>query len=41
VLADPRYREAAERIAAAIAEETADDRAVQEIEALIAARVPA
>jgi MGT family glycosyltransferase len=44
VLAEPGYCEAARRIAAAIAEETADDRAVQEIEALIserAARVPA
>ena len=36
VLAEPGYRAAAERIAAAIAEETAHDRAVAEIEALIA-----
>ena len=41
VLADPRYREAARRIAAAIAEETAEDRAVAEIESLISERVPA
>lgn len=35
VLRDPGYRIAAERIAAAIAEETASDRAVEEIEALL------
>jgi UDP:flavonoid glycosyltransferase YjiC (YdhE family) len=40
VLAEPGYREAAERIAAAIATETAHDRAVEEIEALIAERAP-
>jgi MGT family glycosyltransferase len=36
VLDEPEYRRAAERIAAAIAEETATDRAVEEIEALAA-----
>ena len=41
VLAEPSYREAAQRIAAAIAEETAEDRAVAEIESLLAARTPA
>jgi MGT family glycosyltransferase len=35
VLGEPRYRRAAERIGAAIAEETASDRAVDEIELLI------
>jgi MGT family glycosyltransferase len=35
VLEEPRYREAADRIAAVISEELADDRAVAEIEALI------
>ncbi|MDQ4069647.1 MAG: UDP-glycosyltransferase family protein, partial [Actinomycetota bacterium] len=35
VLDDPSYREAARRIAVAIAEETAEDRAVAEIEALV------
>jgi hypothetical protein len=35
VLDEPGYREAAERIAAVIADETATDRAVVEIEALI------
>jgi MGT family glycosyltransferase len=40
VLGNPRYREAAERIAAVIAEETASDRAVEEIEALLADRAP-
>ncbi len=34
VLSEPAYRDGAERIAAAIAEETASDRAVEEIEAL-------
>ena len=38
VLDDPGYREAARRIAGAIAEETAEDRAVAEIEALVAER---
>ena len=37
VLADDSYRAAAERIAAAIAEETASDIAVEEIEAVLAA----
>ena len=37
VLADDSYRDAAERIAAAIAEETASDMAVEEIEAVLAA----
>ena len=37
VLADDSYRDAAERIAAAIAEETASDMAVAEIEAVLAA----
>jgi UDP:flavonoid glycosyltransferase YjiC (YdhE family) len=37
VLADGSYRHAAERIAAAIAEETATDLAVAEIEAVLAA----
>jgi MGT family glycosyltransferase len=41
VLAGPGYRDAAERIAAVIAEETAEDRAVGEIEALVSARAPA
>jgi MGT family glycosyltransferase len=44
VLGDPAYRERAERIAAVIAQETAHDGAVEEIESLIsdrAARVPA
>ena len=36
VLADGSYRRAAERIAAAIAEETATDLAVAEIEAVVA-----
>jgi UDP:flavonoid glycosyltransferase YjiC (YdhE family) len=36
VLDQPGYRRAAERIASAIAEETAKDRAVEEIEALTA-----
>lgn len=36
VLGEPSYREAAERIAGAIAEETASDRAVEEIEAVLA-----
>jgi UDP:flavonoid glycosyltransferase YjiC (YdhE family) len=36
VLRDPDYREAASRLAKAIAEETAEDRAVQEIELLLA-----
>jgi MGT family glycosyltransferase len=36
VLGNPSYREAAERIARAIAEETATDRAVEEIEAVLA-----
>jgi MGT family glycosyltransferase len=40
VLAEPGYREAADRIAAGIAVETAHDRAVEEIEALIAERAP-
>jgi MGT family glycosyltransferase len=39
VLNDPGYRRAAERIAAVIAEETATDRAVEEIEALVETRV--
>ena len=39
VLGEPRYREAAERIAAAIADETSTDRAVEEIETLIDQRV--
>jgi MGT family glycosyltransferase len=38
VLDEPGYRQAAERIAAVIAEETADDRVVAEIDALIADR---
>jgi UDP:flavonoid glycosyltransferase YjiC (YdhE family) len=37
VLADDSYRRAAERIAAAIAEETATDLAVAEIEAVLSA----
>jgi UDP:flavonoid glycosyltransferase YjiC (YdhE family) len=37
VRGEASYREAAERIAATIAEETATDRAVQEIEAVLAA----
>ncbi len=41
VLDQPGYRDAAQRIAAAIAEETAEDRAVEEIEALASARAPA
>ncbi|MFC6287757.1 glycosyltransferase [Nocardioides sp. GCM10027113] len=41
VLDDPAYRAAAGRLAAAIAEETATDRAVAEIEALVGATVPA
>jgi MGT family glycosyltransferase len=39
VLEEPNYRRSAERIASAIAEETATDSAVEEIEALIAGRV--
>ena len=39
VLREPAYREAAERIAVAIAEETAQDRAVEEIEQLIESSV--
>jgi MGT family glycosyltransferase len=35
VLSEPRYRQAAQRIANVIAEETATDRAVEEIEALL------
>ncbi len=38
VLDDPSYREAARRIAGAIAEETADDRVVAEVESLVAER---
>jgi MGT family glycosyltransferase len=41
VLGEPRYREAARRIAAAIAVETADDLAVAEIESLLCAWTPA
>jgi MGT family glycosyltransferase len=41
VLTDSGYREAAERIAAVIAEETAQDRAVAEIEALVESSVAA
>jgi MGT family glycosyltransferase len=41
VIAEPSYRDAAERIAAAIAEETSEDRAALEIESLLAARAPA
>ena len=41
VLGEPGYREGAERIAAAIADETAEDRAVREIESLISAPAPA
>ena len=37
VLADESYRDAAQRIAGAIAEETAGDLAVEEIEAVLAA----
>jgi hypothetical protein len=37
-LADESYRDAAQRIAGAIAEETAGDLAVEEIEAVLAAR---
>lgn len=37
VLKNPAYRAAAQRLAAAIADETADDRAVEEIEAVVAA----
>jgi UDP:flavonoid glycosyltransferase YjiC (YdhE family) len=37
VLDDPGYRRAAGRIAQAIAEETATDRAIEEIEAVIGA----
>ena len=40
VLAEPHYRLAAERIASVIAEETASDRAVAEIELLVDARAP-
>jgi UDP:flavonoid glycosyltransferase YjiC (YdhE family) len=40
VLGDPSYRAAAGRIAEAIAQETASDRAVEAIESLIAARAP-
>lgn len=36
ILGDPSYRQAAARIAAAISEETATDRAVEEIEAVLA-----
>ena len=39
VLGEPGYSEAAQRIAVAIAEETAHDRAVEEIESLLEARV--
>ena len=41
VLTEPAYRRAAEGIAAAIAAETASDRAIEEIESLLAARTPA
>ena len=41
VLAEPSYRDAAERIAAAIAVETSEDRAALEIESLLAALAPA
>jgi UDP:flavonoid glycosyltransferase YjiC (YdhE family) len=38
VLGDASYREAAQRIATTISEETVTDRAVEEIEAVIASR---
>jgi UDP:flavonoid glycosyltransferase YjiC (YdhE family) len=38
VLNEPAYREAAQRIADAIAEETSSDKAVEEIEALVDSR---
>lgn len=41
VLSEPRYRQAAVRISEAIAEETAADRAVEEIEMVAAGAVPA
>jgi MGT family glycosyltransferase len=41
VLDQAGYRDAAQRIAAVIAQETAEDRAVEEIEALASARAPA